>query len=257
MQPNNNNPFQPTQPQPVHVDDFDVADPTPLPQEPISNNRPPVALDGVSPSYTDIENTPEAPVNEPESAPNPEITTELPPTDQPDPMAEPTQINEVKATSDNYVNPLLEQQPLAPDHPINSVPNLPMADDTVIEIGPKRGGMGFKPWQFFLVLGIAIIGVAGTAFFLIEYNRTNVNFQESLIQLDEYRRTAETGERANKQLEELQQTVRDQADKITELKEENDKLKKLEDELKTVKAENEKLKKEKEELVNSLAKLMP
>ena len=254
---NNNNPFQVDQ-SPAQPDNNNVeVTPTfPVAETPIAPAKQrPVALDGVSPSYDNYdngaENQSEPFVPMPESAPAMDSAYS-----QPQEATETDQIgNDTSTDNQGYINPLVNATQNTT--PSSTVPELDNPDATAIEINKVNNGLTFKAWQFFITLGIAIIGVAGTIFFVVEYSQTNASFEETLVQLETYRNQAETSQKAAQQLGDLQDTVREQAEKITTLKEENDTLKKSADELKTVKEENTKLKQEKEDLVNSLAKLAP
>lgn len=258
-----NNPFQnnpdPTAATPPPVYDANMAPAAPV--EPIPPRKPPVALDGVSPNYNDyIEPAPVAdPVPEtPEVAPAIQDTPldDSQPQDQaftPQPIAD---VEPETPADISRVNSFFGKRRARGEDFSNPVPELPDPEATAIEINPKSGGLRFRAWQFFLVLAVAIVGIVGTVFFLIEYNQINSSFQESLSQLEEYRNKADTADQATNQLKTLQSTVQEQAEKITTLQEENDTLKKTGDELKTAKEEIDKLKAEKEKLVNDYAKLV-
>lgn len=258
---NDNNPFQVDQ-SPVQPSDNNGVAPAPpaaeAPTAPIKQ-RPVIALDGVSPSYDDNYAESVTPTPEPAVESTHPIDTNASAYSQPQDVNSAADQFTANPTPDDqsYANPLLNVDTnTASDDYAQTVPKLADPDATAIEIN-KTNGMTFRAWQFFLALGVAVIGVAGTVFFVVEYNQTNASFQETLGQLEEYRNQAETSQKAAQQLGDLQDTVRDQAEKITTLKEENDTLKKSSDELKTLKEENAKLKQEKEDLVNSLAKLAP
>jgi hypothetical protein len=249
-----NNPFQIDQVPTGAAAPPPQAVPDALPAEPVApvKKKPPVAVDGVSVNYDDPnlyastsqpEFTPPAePVEEPAVA-DPDVAYEAPTENLTTPIEEPT--------DGGYTNPLIEDQP-AVDNPIEAVPQLASPDDTAIEISNGKPGMTFKAWQFFLAAGLAVIGIAGTIFFVVEYNQTNASFQETLNQLETYRSQSETGQKAAQQLESLQDTVREQSDKINQLKTDNDNLKKTEDELKKAKEENEKLRQERDDAQKAL-----
>ncbi|GHU08739.1 hypothetical protein FACS189431_5570 [Alphaproteobacteria bacterium] len=249
----NNNPFQVDQ-TPVEAVGPTPAVPDALPTEPVAQpkKKPPVAVDGVSINYDDPN------LYASSSQPEPLVATEPiaePVATDPNvgyPVAPENLTSPVEAPTDGgYTNPLIEDQP-AVENPIETVPQLASPDDTAIEITNDKPGMTFKAWQFFLAAGLAVIGIAGTIFFVVEYNQTNASFQETLNQLETYRSQSETGQKAAQQLESLQDTVREQSDKINQLKTDNDNLKKTEDELKKAKEENEKLRTERDDAQKAL-----
>ncbi|MDR2523927.1 MAG: hypothetical protein LBC95_00045 [Candidatus Nomurabacteria bacterium] len=160
----------------------------------------------------------------------------------------------------NFVNPLVAGTP-APAYP-NQVPNLydnygydPNA--TMVDINGNPYGAPKKTnWKFIIAVAVAVIGLAGTVLFFVEYTQTSASLSDAHIQLEDYRSRSETGQRATNQLQDLQDKAREQNEQITKLKSENDSLKKTSDELVKLKAENESLRKDKEELTNKNAALI-
>jgi FtsZ-binding cell division protein ZapB len=221
----------------------------PEPPQPSQTNSgtfkktPPIAIDGVSPDYSNASPDRQATAQFEQPAPTGARYEDFQPAEQPYAPAPEQPMIYQQPAQDYYQpqpDPYLTNQPL----PVNygATPNIydpynPYA--TMVDLNPTAPDPNKKPdWKFVITFSIAIICFAGMIFFAISYAAANNNSKEIETDLLDLQNKSVDSSKAASQVEDLQNTVRELTSKNETLKESNDSLKKNEDKVKELETTN-------------------